>query len=258
MRRLLFVVALVFARCAHGQGAGIVGLQDGRLTWTNADPALEYRVEWASSATNAYSNRYESIAFIKATGTTMTTEVPVFLRIAGNTALSQNVFRASDLPLTIPATNGNTFSVQWSDNPNGPWSTNWVPQTFAGTTGVFMTVQTPRFFRVDFFTLVSCASNFAGCSTWTDATAPGAGRTISFGSFFYSPACLKIAAGQTVTFSGSFGSHPLSPQCQAMSVMGNVNSGTVLQYTFTAPGFYNYQCGFHGGLGMQGNIWVVP
>jgi len=261
MRRFLCSVAVWGASllAVHGQGAGITGLENGRLTWTNNDPSLEYRVEWASSPTNAYSNRYESVSFITATGTTMSTAVPLFLRVAGVTALSQHVYRASDLPLTIPATNGTSYSVQWAESPNGPWSNSWSPQALSGVTGAVITVQTPRFFRVAFVTLTSCSSNFAGCASWTDATAPGASRTINFTSFSYSPKCLKVAAGQNVTFSGDFSSHPLSPQCQAMTIMSSVGSGSTVQFTFTAPGFYNYQCAFHGpGLGMPGNIWVVP
>src|SRR5262245_57042802 len=43
-----------------------------------------------------------------------------------------------------------------------------------------------------------------------DASAQGANRTITFDdSDTYTPKCLRIAAGQSVTWSGSFGDHPL-------------------------------------------------
>jgi len=53
-----------------------------------------------------------------------------------------------------------------------------------------------------------------GCSSFTDATAAGAARTINFGGGLgnaYSPQCLAIAAGQQVTFIGTFSAHPLCP-----------------------------------------------
>ena len=106
-----------------------------------------------------------------------------------------------------------------------------------------------------------CGATFASCSSFTDATAAGASRTINFSGTSYSPKCLRIKSGQSVTFSGSFSSHPLEGQCGASDVIGAVSSGTGQSYTLDAVGLYGYYCTFHGspdGSGMAGAIEVVP
>src|SRR5262245_56348205 len=44
-----------------------------------------------------------------------------------------------------------------------------------------------------------------GCTTAdaVDRTKPTADRTVEFGSYFYSPQCIRIAAGQSVTFAAT-------------------------------------------------------
>ncbi|MGC4119660.1 MAG: hypothetical protein QM765_34835 [Myxococcales bacterium] len=103
-----------------------------------------------------------------------------------------------------------------------------------------------------------CAAAFAGCTTYQDATAGGP-QTISFAPVAYSPKCLKVAAGQTVTFSGSFSFHPLSQACGPADVITDTSSGTSKSFVFAEPGTYGYYCTAHGsaaGSGMAGSILV--
>jgi plastocyanin len=91
------------------------------------------------------------------------------------------------------------------------------------------------------------------------------GTMIQFGGALgtnYSPKCLTVPVGSTVTFSGDFTSHPLRPSTRGST--GNPIPSTSLGMTvttpaFTAAGFYPYFCSVHGdntGLGMSGVIQV--
>ena len=94
--------------------------------------------------------------------------------------------------------------------------------------------------------------------------------TITFGfngaaqGFSYDPKCLRIQAGQTVTFSGSFAAHPLYPSAARGSVRENpisgTGSGTSRGFQFPSAGYYAYYCGVHGatddGSAMAGVVWV--
>jgi plastocyanin len=102
-----------------------------------------------------------------------------------------------------------------------------------------------------------------GCmdADYVDATGSGASRTITFGGvtpgLAYSPKCLKIAAGQTVTFSGDFVSHPLSETCGAALTITPTATGSTAMFTFTTTGDFGYQCDIHGPLyNMNGAIRV--
>jgi plastocyanin len=90
--------------------------------------------------------------------------------------------------------------------------------------------------------------------------------TIAFGGtvgFDYAPKCLKVPAGTSVTFSGDFASHPLTPSAMrgdpTNNPIVNMSNGTTASFTFPTPGFYAYLCNFHGsddGTSMSGVIWV--
>ena len=103
-----------------------------------------------------------------------------------------------------------------------------------------------------------------GCSTFMDATAAGASRTVTFTFPSYSPPCLSITAGQTVAFQGSFQGHPLKPGVapsssgsgSAGNPIGSTSSGSSVSFTFPAAGTYPYYCGNHFGSGMFGAIQV--
>jgi plastocyanin len=110
----------------------------------------------------------------------------------------------------------------------------------------------------------ACAADFAGCTTFTDATGSGADRTILFGGATgtaYAPKCLRIKVGQAVTFSGAFGSHPLVQACGPASALASTSSGSSATFTLNEAGIVGYFCQFHGtaaGSGMAGAIEVVP
>ena len=91
-------------------------------------------------------------------------------------------------------------------------------------------------------------------------------RTIAFGSAVglkYSPNCMIITAGQSVTFSGDFTSHPLvggeymgtggsKPNPVPSKSTGTDNAVVA----FPTRGLYPYYCNFHASSGMTGAIWV--
>ncbi len=93
---------------------------------------------------------------------------------------------------------------------------------------------------------------FAGCTTFTDGT------TITFpnGNDTYAPKCLRIRAGQAVTFTGDRGNHPLRFVCGPSTLPSSAS-----QVTLSVPGVWGYYCSDHGtasGGGMAGAIEVVP
>jgi plastocyanin len=105
----------------------------------------------------------------------------------------------------------------------------------------------------------------APCST--EAMYTTTGTTVAFPAgptdFNYSPKCLKVTAGSSVTFSGDFAAHPLDPSELRGTTAGNpimlTNTGTSSSFTFPSAGFYAYYCQFHGadnGQFMDGVIWV--
>ncbi len=105
-----------------------------------------------------------------------------------------------------------------------------------------------------------------GCAASAFVDRATGDRTITFGSAVglkYSPSCMIITAGQSVTFSGDFGSHPLvggeymgtggsKPNPVPSKSTGTDN--TVV--TFPTAGLYPYYCNFHASSGMTGAIWV--
>ena len=99
-----------------------------------------------------------------------------------------------------------------------------------------------------------------------DRTAAAASRMITFGTDeLYTPRCLKISVGQSVTWSGSFEFHPLRPGIvggaqvdpQPGNPVPSVNSGTSQVVTFAAAGAWAYYCTAHAP-GMAGVVYVVP
>lgn len=112
------------------------------------------------------------------------------------------------------------------------------------------------------------AQTLNGCAD-TDYVAV-AGNTINFGGTTlgntYSPKCLKVTPGTTVTFTGNFATHPLSPgsspSTPAAGSPGNpitaVSAGTTPKtFTFAAAGNYPYFCTAHLAGGMWGAIKVA-
>ena len=89
--------------------------------------------------------------------------------------------------------------------------------------------------------------------------------TVRFGGTLgsvYSPPCVTVRAGTSVTWEGSFAGHPLSPSTRgtAMNPITRVASGSSATVTFPRAGFYPFFCEFHGsdsGSGMAGVVQVI-
>ncbi|MBX7113789.1 MAG: hypothetical protein K1X64_05585 [Myxococcaceae bacterium] len=111
---------------------------------------------------------------------------------------------------------------------------------------------------------VDPCTGYAGCVTFIDATANPSLREVNFGQNGnqYTPPCLRIRLGQTVTFSGGrFDSHPIQQGCGPAPAITSIREGNARTFTFAqALGTYGYYCSAHGsaaGSGMAGAIEVV-
>jgi plastocyanin len=107
----------------------------------------------------------------------------------------------------------------------------------------------------------ACPAAFAGCATFSDATALDADRTIHFQDYSYDPQCLTIRSGQTVTFAGDFIRHPLTPSCGPEMLLDHRDTSPTASFVMGAVGIYGYYCLDHGnpqGQAMSGAIEVVP
>ena len=103
-----------------------------------------------------------------------------------------------------------------------------------------------------------------GCTraTANDLTAAGATRTIATVGLSYAPRCVRIKAGQSVTWSSDFQVHPLQGGTvadgpQAASPIGLTSSGTTKVIAFPTAGVYGYYCVVHTTLMMRA-IYVQP
>lgn len=110
---------------------------------------------------------------------------------------------------------------------------------------------------------------FHSCTAerFVDLRAAMAVRTVTFGvgatPFSYTPPCLRVAAGQTVAFTGAFSVHPLAPGVYgnpAASPADNpiraTTSGDRAEFTFPAAGTFPFFCTVHGAGGMAGVVRV--
>lgn len=86
------------------------------------------------------------------------------------------------------------------------------------------------------------------------------------GTTGYTPRCLIVRAGQTVTFEMDFTAHPLVPGiphgptagAASPNVIAMQSSGTMYAVAFPSAGYYPFYCGRHGHVGMAGVVRVVP
>ena len=111
----------------------------------------------------------------------------------------------------------------------------------------------------------SAPLNLCGDGDFTDRSDPSAAREVRFGGSLgmaYSPACIRVAVGQTVRFSGAFGSHPLRPGARVgdagapSSPIAPTQTGDRAEFTFTNAGDFPYFCEVHGAMGMMGVVRV--
>jgi plastocyanin len=96
-----------------------------------------------------------------------------------------------------------------------------------------------------FVSIVPCTA--AGNYTTTDTT-------INFrvDPNGYDPACVKIPKGGSVTFNGTFSSHPLEPRTTTGGSPNNpitlMNTGTTHTITFPNAGYFPYHCNIHASM----------
>jgi plastocyanin len=94
--------------------------------------------------------------------------------------------------------------------------------------------------------------------------AQAANVNVSYGRNFYSPASVRIAPADTVTWtpatmSDTFAIHPQAgPNPPFVNTPGNTayTTGTMRTLTFATAGRYAYRCTFHDTLGMTGTVIV--
>jgi plastocyanin len=107
-----------------------------------------------------------------------------------------------------------------------------------------------------------CDATFAGCTELDfdagDMTAQDGPISVAMTAFGpYSPKCLRVQVGQTVTIQ-AMESHPFEKVCAEDGVMDEQDgSESTVEFTFATPGYYNYRCLKHPGS-MMGNIQVIP
>src|SRR5512143_3347961 len=106
------------------------------------------------------------------------------------------------------------------------------------------------------------------CNSGTATDLKGQGMPlVTFTTYQYTPPCVRLAAGQTLTFSGFFDVHPLvggtvvgmvaTPD--PSSPIGTHASGTMAAIAFPAAGVFPYYCGNHGVTqSMVGAVFVDP
>ncbi|MEY4576488.1 MAG: hypothetical protein RL701_1191, partial [Pseudomonadota bacterium] len=112
--------------------------------------------------------------------------------------------------------------------------------------------------------------DYNGCAAanYSDRSDSSAERIVVMGGsgLVYTPKCMRIAVGQSVSWTGSFLAHPLAPGNPQDSKSGSASNpiqptatGQSAEFTFSKAGTYPYYCTLHGlgtGQGMAGVIDV--
>jgi plastocyanin len=99
-----------------------------------------------------------------------------------------------------------------------------------------------------------------GCTAFEDDTAGGATVTGPSGATpaQYTPNCVHIKVGQSVTWNSNFTSHPLAPfNGDTPNPITSTATGTTASVTFANPGTFGFHCGIHTTL-MEGAVQVTP
>ena len=97
-----------------------------------------------------------------------------------------------------------------------------------------------------------------GCTTFVDHTAAADARSLTWSlSISSSPdRCMKIKVGQSVTWNGSFTTHPLHDDGGDSPNPISASTSPTGPIAFAAAGTFGYICGVHAS--MNGAILVVP
>src|SRR5512139_2499914 len=95
-------------------------------------------------------------------------------------------------------------------------------------------------------------------SACTSATAT-ATTAVSAQDSRFSPACIKVNAGQTVTWTNTGAiPHTVTSEAGAPASFdsGSMDQGEAFSQAFTTKGTYDYRCSFHFSSGMIGTVIV--
>lgn len=103
-----------------------------------------------------------------------------------------------------------------------------------------------------------------GCVLFDDHTTQNDPRLITFPgpnlTPVYSISCMKIAKGQSVTWTAdklvTFGNHPLQSENEPGTPIVNTSTGTTVTFQFNQTGTFGFHCLFHGFSSMRGAIFV--
>lgn len=99
-----------------------------------------------------------------------------------------------------------------------------------------------------------------GCTSYADMTAGGAtiDGPMDFNPVQFSPNCVQIKAGQSVTWNVDFAAHPLAASGgDSPSPIATTSSGTTVTFAFPSAGVFGYHCLAHPTI-MFGAVLVVP
>lgn len=114
-------------------------------------------------------------------------------------------------------------------------------------------------------------SGTGGSGTGGDAGVNGctaadfvAATTIAFPGVAYDPPCVKVSAGDTVTWNGDFSFHPLrggevvdgTATPDTGSPIVAVDTGMTADVTFPTAGTFPFYCNVHFSVGMMGAVLV--
>ena len=94
------------------------------------------------------------------------------------------------------------------------------------------------------------AAAINGCTTFTDMTADGGVITgpNSATAAQYSPNCVHVKVGQSVTWNSDFANHPLVPTAGVGTQPNPItatSTGTTVTIAFPSAGTFAYNCGIH-------------
>jgi plastocyanin len=126
---------------------------------------------------------------------------------------------------------------------------------------------------VDAGTSIPTGPSLNGCaqSSYVDRSGPNDDRNVYFGTagtsgpFTFSPACMVVSPGQSVTFNGDFSIHPLSPGSNPEATTTGTSSNPIqphdaddmaASFTFKASGTFPFFCQNHYASGMYGAVRV--
>jgi plastocyanin len=107
--------------------------------------------------------------------------------------------------------------------------------------------------------LAGCGSDGSGSPGGCTADSAVATTSVSVADFSFSPDCIKVSAGATVTWTNhGMASHTVTsvPGSNESFDSGALGANGVFELAFDHPGVFDYVCTPHEGLGMVGSVVV--